>query len=155
MVNMNKWRDPSIYALFVEPEKYHYIGSTSVNAQNRLWEHICRARAGHDGPVYVWMREVGIENVQVSVLVREPDAEKRKLVEAQMIRDFIEQGHLLKNQISRDGVIGSMSSESKRLISKKQLGKKPWTFGKKGVEAGWTEERRKAQSERMKARYAQ
>lgn len=151
MVNMNKLRDPSIYALFVREGEYHYIGSTSINAQNRLWEHIHRARSGHDAPVYAWMREVGIENVRFCVLVSESDTEAREKIEAQMICQFIEQGHPLKNRISRDGVVRSMSDESKAIISKKQTGKKTWIYGKRGLDAGWTDERRKAQSERMKS----
>jgi hypothetical protein len=147
MVNMNKFRDPAVYALHAGDGVYAYVGSTSVNSKMRLYEHISRARRGHPSPVYEWMRSVGVENVVVVDLLKCFDPNDRLKLEAQLIVDFIAQGYPLVNRVSRDGVIGSMSEESKRLISEKQAGRPSWITGKRGVEAGWTDERREASSE--------
>jgi hypothetical protein len=155
MTNMNKYLDPCIYALVVDDGKYCYIGSTSKNAQNRLWEHIYRARIGHISPVYEWMRFVGIENVRVEVLERIDDKHQRSAREAQLISELLLAGHELRNQLSRDGVIGSMSSSSRERISAKNKGKKTWISGKTGEDAGWTHERRAAQSARIKKQMGQ
>lgn len=154
MVNMNKHIDPCIYALHIGDGLLHYIGSTSKNPLNRMWEHIYRARSGHTAPVYDWMREVGIDNVQVAVLRKEPDAGNRKITEAQFIADLLAEGHPLKNQISRDGNLNSMSATSRAKIGEANRGKPSWISGKTGEDAGWTEERRALQSARMKKKGA-
>ena len=106
---MNKYINPAIYALYVEEGVYCYIGSTSKNSLYRLWEHNYRARNGHAAPVYQWMRSVGIENVKVIDLVSLVNIENPALLEAKIIAQYIDDGHPLMNQISRDGVVGSMS----------------------------------------------
>lgn len=153
MPNMNKHIDPCIYALYVDEGQYCYIGSTSKNAQNRLWEHIYRARKGHPAPVYEWMREVDPAKVRFEVLLRVADSGERAAKEAKLIAEFIKNGHQLRNQISRNGVLGSMSITSRQLISIARKGKSTWIAGKKGVEAGWSDERKLIQSIRMKERH--
>jgi len=152
MVNVNKHKQPAIYALYSEDGVYCYIGSTSKNSQNRLWEHKYRARNNHSAPVYQWMRSVGIENVQVIDLVSLFGVSNAAELEAVTIANYISAGHPLTNQIARDGVVGSMSESSKQLIGDKNAGKKTWITGRRGFDAGWTDERRAAQSEHMKQR---
>lgn len=152
MPNMNKHIDACIYALYVNEGEYCYIGSTSKNAQNRLWEHIYRARKGHLAPVYEWMREVNPQNVRFEILLRVADSKERAIQEANLIAKCIQDGHPLRNQISRDGVVGSMSETSRQLLSAAQKGKSTWIAGKKGLEAGWSDERKLLQSVRMKER---
>jgi len=152
MVNMNKHKEPAIYALYSEPGVYCYIGSTSKNSQNRLWEHKYRARNNHSAPVYQWMRSVGIENVRVIDLISLNGVSNAAELEAVTIANYISAGHPLTNQIARDGVVGSMSESSKQLIGEKNGGKPTWIKGKRGVEAGWTPERKAEQSKRIRSR---
>jgi len=150
MVNMNKHKDPAIYALYVDEGVYCYIGSTSANSTRRYYEHIYRARSGHSAPVYQWMREVGLENVKFIDLISLIDVADPIALEATTIANYLAAGHPLTNQLSRDGVIGSMSESSKKLIGEKNSGKPTWIKGKHGLEAGWTDERKQAQSERFR-----
>lgn len=152
MVNMNKFKDPAIYALYVDDGVYYYVGSTTGNSKNRLWEHIYRGRAGHDSPVYHWMREVGLENVRVIDLEKVSDISNIKSIEAVWIKGLIAEGQPLLNQISRDGVVNSMSDESKRKIGSRAKGRPTWIKGKTGYAAGWTEARRKKQAETIRKR---
>jgi hypothetical protein len=152
MVNMNKYKQPAIYALYVDEGVFCYIGSTSKNSLNRLWEHNYRARNGHSAPVYQWMRFVGIENVKVIDLISLDGVDNPVELEAVTIANYIAAGHPLVNQIARDGVPGSMSEHSKKILSDKAAGKPTWIKGRRGVDAGWTDERRRKQSERMKQR---
>lgn len=154
MVNMNKLKRPAIYALHTGDHRYFYVGATCQNSQTRLWEHIHRARSGHTGPVYAWMREVGIANVEVVDLEPITEPENRAVQEAACIARMIEAGHPLVNRIARDGVPNSMSAESKALLSARRAGKPTWIKGRRGDDAGWTDARRQAQSDRMKARRA-
>lgn len=119
VVNVNHRRDPAVYALHSGDHLYAYVGATSKNSQNRLYEHIYRARVGHTAPVYQWMREVGLENVQVVDIAKETDAETRDALEVILIAQLIAEGHPLRNQIARDGHPGSMSEYSRDLISKR------------------------------------
>lgn len=150
MVNMNKYKDPAIYALYVDEGVFCYIGSTSKNSLNRLWEHNYRAKSGHTAPVYQWMRSVGIENVKVIDLIKLDEVMNAVELEAKTIANYIAAGHPLVNQVSRDGVIGSMSESSKKAIGAKNSGKETWIKGKRGSEAGWSDERKRMQSERMR-----
>ena len=152
MVNMNKHIDPCVYVLHSGDGVIAYVGSTSKNALNRLWEHNYRARSGHAAPVYEWMREVGVEAVTVEVLHREADREKREALEVKTILRLLSEGHPLRNQVSSDGKRNSMSQLSRDRIGLANRGKEPWTKGKRGEAAGWTEQRRREQSERMKER---
>lgn len=151
MVNMNKHKEPAIYALYTEPGVYFYIGSTSKNSLNRLWEHNYRARNNHTAPVYQWMRSVGIENVKVVDLISLDGVTNTAELEAVTIANYLSAGHPLTNQIARDGVVGSMSDYSKQAIGVKNSGRPTWIKGKTGIEAGWTDERKAAQSERIKS----
>lgn len=143
-----------IYALHAGDGVYRYVGSTSKNSKNRLYEHIYRARSGHPSPVYMWMREVGTDHVQVVDLVKVEDDSLREVLEAATIAHMIKAGHPLTNRMSRDGTPGSMAEESKRLIGEKAHGRPTWIKGKTGEDAGWTDARRRAQSDRIRARFA-
>lgn len=151
MVNVNTRQTPAIYALHAGDHQYFYVGTTTVNSDNRLYEHIYRARVGHRSPVYVRMREVGIDNVQVVDLERLTDVSKRFTIEAQWIAKMIAAGHPIQNRIGRDGLPNSMSEESRALISAAHVGVQTWITGKRGEEAGWTQARREA----MRARAAE
>jgi len=152
MVNVNNRRNPAIYALHTGDHRYFYVGSTSKNSDNRLYEHIYRAHTGHKAPLYVWMRDVGIRNVQVVDLALIEDMSTRAELEAEWIARMIADGHPLTNQVARDGVPNSMSEQSKARVSKANRGKPTWIKGKRGADAGWTDERRRAQAETIRKR---
>lgn len=145
-------RESIIYALVDSAGNYGYIGSTTVNAKTRWWEHRSRARSGHDAPVYSWMRERGVDSIQIEILCNIPAGADRAQLEAEYISDFIRNGHPIQNQIGRDGRPNSNGERMKQILSEKRRGKPTWIKGKRGVEAGWTDERRRATSERMKLR---
>lgn len=155
MVNVNQRKDPAVYALHAGDFHFRYVGATTKNSQNRLYEHIYRARAGHTGPVYQWMREVGIRNVRVVDIEKITDLAAMGQREAQWIVTLLSSGHDLVNRLSRDGRVGSIAEESKPLMGAPRRGKPTWITGKHGAEAGWTDERRQRQSDRMKKRRAQ
>ncbi len=149
MVNMNHHRDPSVYALSEPAGGFFYVGKTSINPTNRWWEHRSRARTGHPSPVYVRMREVGIESVEVIVLEKLGDTQDPIEREAFWIKKLLADGYPLANELGRDGVPNSMSERMKNHLSETRKGKPTWIKGKTGVEAGWTEERReKARSKK-------
>jgi len=150
LVNMNKFKDPAIYALRAGDGEIRYVGATKGNSKNRLWEHIYRANSGHRGPVYVWMREVGVRNVEVIDLEKIDDVSRIHEIEADWIRRLIEEGVDLVNQIARDGIVNSMSEESKKRIGSAKKGRDTWIKGKTGDAAGWTAERRAKQSARIR-----
>lgn len=152
MPNMNKFLAPCVYALHAGDFVFRYVGSTSKNSTNRLWEHNYRAGRDHQAPVYKWMREVGVENVRVVDLIKITADDDMPKVEASVIRQLIENGHPLLNAIARDGVPNSISPEMRSRIGQSRKGMPTWIAGKKGEEAGWTDERRARQSETMKAR---
>jgi len=152
VTNVNTLRDPAIYALHAGDHVYRYVGATTKNSQNRLYEHIYRARIGHMAPVYQWMREVGLDNVETVDLVKVHELRLLDILEATTIATLIADGYPLTNRLARDGRPGSMADETKQLVGKPKRGRPTWIKGKTGAAAGWTEERRKAQSERMKAR---
>jgi hypothetical protein len=149
MTNMNKLINPSIYGLTVDGRIFFYVGSTKKNSKNRLWEHIYRANNGHNAPVYHYMREVGPYKVQVVDLTSTVGVADVAVLEAKIIRQFLDEGHPLTNQLGRDGVPGSMGDEAKRRMSEDRKGKPTWIKGKRGVEAGWTDERRAAFGKRV------
>ena len=154
MVNMNKFLDPCVYVLHAGDGVIAYVGSTSKNALNRLWEHNYRARSGHSAPVYEWMRSVGLEKVAVEVVHREPNREKREALAVATIVRLRAEGQPLRNQNSIDGNLNSMSPAARKRVGRANVGKETWIKGKTGEAAGWTEERRLKQSEIMKARRA-
>ena len=151
MANMNHYEDPCIYGLTYDGRVF-YVGYTSINALNRWWQHRYRARSGHSAPVYEYMRSVGIDKVEWLVIQKVMPGDNPKSLEVIHIARLIESGVELVNQIGRDGVPDSWSEEMKQKVGKSHAGRKSWTSGKSGEDAGWTEERRRAQSERMKAR---
>lgn len=151
MTNMNKLINPSIYGLTVDGRVFFYVGSTKKNSKNRLWEHIYRANKGHNAPVYKRMRELGPYNVQVVDLQSTVGVLEVASLEAKLIRQLLDEGHPLTNQLGRDGVPGSMSEEARRHLSEDRKGKPTWIKGKRGLEAGWTEERKRAFGERVRA----
>lgn len=149
-MNKNMQSESVIYALKDSVGNYGYIGSTRVNAKTRWWEHRSRARQGHAAPVYDWMRKSGIDSIEIEILEHiEPDVNADEL-EARLIKQFIDDGHPIQNQISRDGIPNSNGSRMKKILSESKKGKPTWIKGKRGIEAGWTEERRRKQAERMR-----
>lgn len=146
---MNKHKDPAIYALTYEGRVF-YVGRTAVNALNRLWQHRYRAESGHPAPVYRWMREVGISNVTFEILERITKASEARKLEAFWIAKLIEEGQPLTNATGRDGIPDSISEDTKRQIGVSKRGKSTWIKGKTGEDAGWTEDRRQAQSDRRR-----
>lgn len=140
-MNKNSIRQPAIYGLFHEGGLF-YIGVTGVNIEERMWQHSYRARSGHNAPVYEHIRDIGVENVEIAILHKLGPDDDKKGLEASFIFDAINNGADLRNQISRDGVKDSMSKESRKKIGKAHAGKKTWIYGKRGEDAGWTEERR-------------
>jgi hypothetical protein len=149
-MNKNSIREPAVYGLFHDGRLF-YVGQTSVNIEERMWQHSYRARSGHSAPVYEYIRSVGIDNVKIEIIKAINPSDDVKKIEAEIIKTSIESGLDLKNQIARDGNINSMSDESKEKIGNKNSGKKTWITGLKGEQAGWTEERRAKQSERKKS----
>lgn len=152
MVNVNNRRNPAIYALHAGDHQYFYVGATSKNSANRLYEHIYRARIGHKSPVYVRMRELGIDNIEVVDLERVNSSCEMLTLEAKWIAKLIADGHPIENRMGRDGNVNSMSEQSKALISRANIGRRSSIAGKTGEEAGWTHARRDAMADRAAER---
>lgn len=155
MVNMNHHEDPAIYGLTAPDGGVFYVGRTSVNALNRWWQHKSRAASGHEAPVYARMREVGIENTSWVIVERYgdiPDGISPRDREAWWIAKYIEAGADLVNSNGRDGVPDSWSSQQKERGVPSRKGKLTWIKGLTGEDAGWTDDRREAQSIRTKMR---
>lgn len=57
-----------IYGLHAGDGNIAYVGQTSRRLSQRLAEHRYKARDNSALPVYKWMREVGIKNVQAMPL---------------------------------------------------------------------------------------
>lgn len=145
-MNKNMTRQPVVYGLQVGGS-FGYVGMTRVNVKTRLWEHRSRGRSGHSAPVYEWMRSVGVELVEAVVLDEDASTESEWIVK------LLAEGHPLANQKSVDGVENSMSTATKKKIGASNSAKGPtWIKGKTGEAAGWTPERRAAQSARMRER---
>lgn len=151
MTNMNTHKDPCVYGLVDPDGRVFYVGSTKVNALNRWWEHRYRARIGHPAPVYARWSEIGLDAVGFEVLESTPEENLRER-EAWWIKNLIDSGLDLVNQFARDGIPDSMSDATKGKLGAARRGKPTWIKGKKGIEAGWTDERRKAASDRQKER---
>lgn len=143
-------RERVIYALHDGNKNYGYIGTTGVNTKTRWWEHRSRARSGHSAPVYNWIRQIGVENLQIETICHVQDEADAAALEAEYIKQFIDEGHPIHNQIGRDGIANSNAERMKQMLSEQRRGKPTWIKGKKGIEAGWTEERRLAQQERFR-----
>lgn len=142
-MNPNSILDPAVYALMHNGGVF-YVGRTSINIEERMWQHVHRARSGHRAPVYEWMRDVGIANVSPEVLERLPFGSDPRAVEAAWIKRLIEQGADLKNRMGRDGTADSMPEDMKATMGASRRGKVTWISGKRGEEAGWTDERKAA-----------
>lgn len=154
MTNMNHFKDPAVYGLTDPDGRVFYVGITTVNALNRWWQHRYRARINHPAPVYVRWNEIGLDQVGFVVLQNLTPDDDPLAVEAEVIAGLLAEGHVLVNQKSRDGVAESMSAESKEKVGRSNKGKDTWIKGKTGHEAGWTEERKQAQRDRIKAKQA-
>jgi predicted GIY-YIG superfamily endonuclease len=148
-MNYNMERETVIYALVDSQGRIGYVGSTQVNAKTRYWEHRSRARSGHTAPVYEWIREVGVDSFTYVELEKLEAGSDVSILEAQWIKKLIDEGHPLQNQIARDGVPNSNGERMKEILSASRKGKPTWIKGKRGEEAGWTEERRKQQALRF------
>jgi hypothetical protein len=142
MVNVNYRKDPAVYALHTGDHRYFYIGTTTVNSQNRLYQHISRANHNHQAPVYKRMRELGVRSVVVTDLQPLLPGDNALEVEARWISDMIERGFPLCNQVAVDGIPHSLSVEMRAKIGASRRGVPTWTKGKTGAEAGWSQERR-------------
>jgi hypothetical protein len=151
-MNKNSVRKPVIYGL-IHDGGFFYVGRTRTNLQERFWQHSYRARSGHNAPVYAYMREVGISNIEPVELEEISDWESSASLEAEWISKLINEGHALTNQLGRDGVPDSWSEEMRAKMSIIQSGRETWIKGKRGEGAGWTDERRAAQSARRKGDY--
>jgi hypothetical protein len=114
MVNINHFKDPAVYALHAGDFLFHYVGSTSVNSKNRLYQHISRAQSGHSAPVYQWMRDVGVRNVQVVDLVKESDPELLDAFEISAIVQLRDEGHPLENVSWTRGLGATVLSPAER-----------------------------------------
>lgn len=154
MSNVNYRHDPAIYALYIGDLDYFYVGETSVNSQNRLYEHISRALKGHPAPVYQKMREVGARSVQVVDLEKAEVPRLRRMREAWWITHLLEEGYELTNRIAVDGVPNSIPTEMRSRMNTSKRGKPTWISGKHGLDAGWTEARRRHMREQTIARHA-
>lgn len=155
MVNMNHYEDPAIYGLTAADGGVFYVGRTSVNTLNRWWQHKSRARSGHTAPVYVRMREVGIECVGWTVLEKFndlPDGADPRDREAYWIERGLSLGWPLVNRLGTNGVADSWSAEMRSAGIPKRRGRPTWIKGKTGEEAGWTDERRTRHSREMQLR---
>lgn len=149
MVNMNQYKDPCIYALTGEAGVFIYVGRTKTNALNRWWEHRYRARINHPAPVYQEMNRRGPDSIGWEVLQFLRDDDDAKAIESSWIKRLIEEGHPLVNALGRDGTPDSIPVEMRETMNRDKRGKPSWTSGKKGEAAGWTEERREAQRQRL------
>ncbi|MET4703098.1 hypothetical protein [Frigoribacterium sp. UYMn621] len=153
-MNSNMERERVIYGLHVGDFSFGYIGSTEVNARTRWWEHRSRARKGHGAPVYAWMRKVGVDRVQYSIIHVVRAHEDILSVEADVIARHLAAGHPLANEKALDGIADSMSAASRARIGIKAAGKPTWIKGLTGEAAGWTPERRAQQASSIRARNA-
>lgn len=151
MVNMNKFKDPAVYGLHAGDGEIRYVGATRGNSKNRLWEHIYRANSGHNAPVYQWMRNVGVRNVEVVDLEKISNLDDILEVEASWIKRLVDDGASLVNDKGLDGYPFSNGPHMRRSVSDSNQGRSTWIKGKTGLDAGWTPERRLAQSDRFKA----
>ena len=151
-MNKRSIRKPVIYGL-AHNGGFFYVGKTGANLAERFWQHTHRARSGHRSPVYVYMREVGISNVEPIELEEVLDWNTSDEMEIRWIKKLASEGHALTNQISTDGIPGSWSDAMKQKMSIIQRGKDTWIKGKTGADAGWSDERREAQSARRKGAY--
>jgi hypothetical protein len=149
-MNYNMERETVIYALIDSSQNVGYVGSTTVNTKTRYWEHRSRARSGHKAPVYDWIRSVGIDTFSYIELERFDGDVDVQVAEAAWIKKLIDEGHPLTNQVARDGIPRSNGERMKQILSEQRKGKPTWIKGKKGLDAGWTEERRKLQAVRLR-----
>lgn len=149
-VNKGEPRRPAIYGLHAGDGVIRYVGATTQNAKIRLQEHISRANSGHPAPVYQWMRETGVHQVATIELEAVDVVAKIRKTEAATIARLLADGAPLVNQLARDGVPDSWSQESKKKSGDIKRGKATWIKGKTGEAAGWSRERRAAQSARIK-----
>ena len=148
-MNNNMQRERVVYALHDGFHNYGYVGTTTVNMKTRWWEHRSRARSGHAAPVYDWIRKIGIDNLQIEKLQDVPAGVDPHLIEVKHIKQLLDDGHPIQNQIGRDGVPHSNADRMKKILSEKKAGKETWIKGKRGLEAGWTDQRKKQQAERF------
>lgn len=91
-MNKNMTRQPSVYGLRAGGS-FGYVGSTRVNLKTRWWEHRSRAKNGHTAPVYDWMRECGVENVEIVGLEEGDDLDS---LEIKWITRLLSEGHLCR-----------------------------------------------------------
>jgi len=155
MVNVNTHRDPAVYALHAGDHQYFYVGSTSVNSQNRLYQHISRARAGHPAAVYQKMREIGIGLVVVEDLAKEADPETRAGLEVAAIASLLRYGMPLTNKIWAKGAgLPTASNEYRTIVRQAYrlahpLERKPRKPRAKKISCPWPRKERKPKAPRL------
>lgn len=148
-MNPGETREPVVYALR-GGDGFFYVGHTRQSPRQRLAEHRSRARGGHVAPVYERMRELGIENVQMVRLQDLQPGDDAEALELVWIRHFLQDHQPLTNDMSIDGVLHSNGPSMRGRVSTTKRGRSTWIKGKTGEAAGWTDERRAAQAERIR-----
>ena len=134
---------PAIYGLYGPDGRAFYVGRTSRSVRARWYEHKYRA-PWHPGPVYEKWRELG------EVTIRELEAgddPTRELYWTDLLRS---EGNDLVNQLGANGNPYAWSEDSKEKVGRANRGKTTWIKGKTGEAAGWTQERREQQAERIR-----
>lgn len=149
MVNMNKYKNPAVYAL-KHDGRIFYVGYTSTNALNRYWQHVSRASSGHTAPVYERMREVGIRDVEYDILEEIGDPGEAANIEARWIKELLASGEPLTNVLGIDGVPNSIPKQMRDGMARGRIGKPTWIKGLTGEDAGWTDVRRSEQADTIK-----
>lgn len=74
-----------VYGLKTETSRVLYVGQTVGLPATRLSGHLANARSGHGSPVYVWMREVGLDEIKIIELEKADDDRLLEVEEAWMI----------------------------------------------------------------------
>lgn len=122
---MNNLSDLAIYCLTDKrfPGKVKYIGLTRLGAKRRFLDHLRTARNGKGAPVYVWMRSIGLENVQMHTLEFVESVSLLPDREIYWIAKYKSLGHALTNA-NDGGSATAMFPETKAKISASKLGKK-------------------------------
>ena len=87
-------------------EGVRYVGKASTSFAGRFDVHKISARKGLLTPVYVWMREHGIENVYAEVLIFAENVERLDFLEKARIQYGFAEGELLLNvKGGRSGIV--------------------------------------------------
>jgi hypothetical protein len=97
-----------------------YVGKASRSVADRFDHHKSDARKGSLTPVYVWMREHGIENVYAEVLIVAENLVRLDFLEKARIEHGLNKGELLLNVSGKSfatGIKPKLSVDGKTLNS--------------------------------------